>query len=328
VPFSVSWPGGRTLIVLTVVVAVLVCVPVLTFVVSTAVSAGSSDDSAPSSQDYVAITAVPVAPPAPASTADASTGSYAEHCGGPGAIHRNADNVIFDPRLSGGAMHVHDYVGNLSTNAFSTDESLAAAGTTCANGDRSTFYWPVLRILGEQGQDMAFGNMGRILEPATVDVRFVGSPVSQVVSAPEFLQATVGDAKELTDPRAPTLPRWTCTGYQDRITDRYPMCPNGSRIMRVFDFPNCWNGTSPASPDHYTHVVPAQANGACPHGTFPIPQLRITLTYNVPFGARYAIDTFPDQLRSPLTDHADYIDVMTDEEQAQIVACVNSGRTC
>jgi hypothetical protein len=225
-------------------------------------------------------------------------------------------------------MHVHDYVGNLSTNAFSTDESLTAAGTTCANGDRSTFYWPVLRVLGEQGQDMASGNIGSILEPATVDVRFVGSPVSQVVSVPEFLQATVGSATELTDSLAPTLPRWTCTGYTDRITDLYPMCPNGSQVMRIFDFPDCWNGTSLSSPNHYTHVVPAAANSVCPERTFPIAQLRITLTYNVPFGARYAIDTLPGQLHSPLTDHADYIDVMTDEEQARIVACVNSARNC
>jgi hypothetical protein len=29
-----------------------------------------------------------------------------------------------------------------------------------------------------------------------------------------------------------------------------------------------------------------------------------------------------------LTDHADYIDVMTDEEQQRIVTCVNSGHNC
>jgi hypothetical protein len=282
----------------------------------------------PSSRDYLDIATAPIAVAAPAPTAGASTGSYTEHCGLPSAVHHNADNVIFDPRLPGGAMHVHDYVGNLSTNAFSTDESLAAAGTTCANGDRSTFYWPVLRVLGEPGQDMVDGNMGSILVPASVDVRFVGSPVSQVVGVPEFLQATVGDAKELTDPLAPTLPRWSCTGYPNRSTDLYPLCPDGSQVMRIFDFPNCWNGTSLASPNHYTHVVPASAGGVCPQGTFPIAQLRITLTYNVPFGARYAIDSFPQQLRSPLTDHADYIDVMTDDQQAQIVACVNSGRSC
>jgi hypothetical protein len=314
--------------VLAVVVAVLVCVPILTFVVARAVSGGHQNDSGPTDRDYVDITTVPIAHAAPGPSASASRGSYTEHCGGPSAAHRNADNVVSDPRQPGAAMHVHDYVGNVSTNAFSTDESLGAAGTTCANGDRSTFYWPVLRVLDEQGQDMVFGNMGRILEPVGVDVRFVGSPLGQVVSAPEFLQETVGFAKELTDPLAPTLPQWTCTGYTDRITDRYPMCPNGSQVMRIFAFPDCWNGTSLSSADHYTHIVPAAADGACPQGTFPVPQLRITLTYDVPFGARYAIDTFPAQLRSPLTDHADYIDVMTDDEQARIVACVNSGRQC
>ncbi|WP_297540321.1 DUF1996 domain-containing protein [Amycolatopsis sp.] len=313
---------------LAVVIAVLVCVSVLTFVVNRVASGNQADGSGPSNRDYVDITTVALSHSAATRTAGASTGSYTEHCGGPGTIHRNADNVIFTPRISDGAMHVHDYVGNLSTNAFSTDDSLAAAGTTCANGDRSTFYWPVLRILDGQGQDMVFGNMGRILEPAKVDIRFVGSPVTHVVEMPEFLRATVGDAKELTEPRAPSLPRWTCTGYTDRITDLYPVCPQGSQVVRIFEFPNCWNGTSLSSADHYTHVVPATVGGVCQQGTFPIAQLRITLTYDVPFGARYANDTFPDQLRSPLVDHADYIDVMTDEEQAQIVACVNSGRNC
>jgi len=43
-------------------------------------------------------------------------------------------------------------------------------------------------------------------------------------------------------------------------------------------------------------------------------------------GAIYAIDSCPDQRRSPLTDHADFIDVMSDRLQAQVVACVNDGR--
>jgi hypothetical protein len=43
-------------------------------------------------------------------------------------------------------------------------------------------------------------------------------------------------------------------------------------------------------------------------------------------GAIYAIDSFPDQRCSPLTDHAAFIDVMSDRLQAQVAACVNDGR--
>ena len=43
-------------------------------------------------------------------------------------------------------------------------------------------------------------------------------------------------------------------------------------------------------------------------------------------GAIYAIDSFPDQRCSPLTDHADFIDVMYARLPAQVVACLNEGR--
>ena len=77
---------------LAVVVAVLVCVPILTFVVGRAVSSDQQNGSGPTNQDYVDITTVPIAPSAPTPSASASRGSYAEHCGGPSAVHRNADN--------------------------------------------------------------------------------------------------------------------------------------------------------------------------------------------------------------------------------------------
>ena len=230
---------------------------------------------------------------------------------------------------------MHDYVGNVSTNAFATDASLTAAGTTCGNGDRSTFYWPVLRLTDQQGSDAGSvggggpdGNLGHILTPASVDIRFVGSPVSQVIPMPEFLRAVVGDPKARTDNAGIGDPQWTCTGYTNRTTEHYPLCPTGSDVERVFAFPSCWNGIALDSTNHHTHLVAQAANGVCPDDTFPVPQLRIVLTYHVPAGDTYAIDTFADQLRSPITDHADFIDVMTDAEQAQIVFCLNSSRIC
>ena len=323
-------------VIVALLATAVVCLLVITFVVGQLTAHAGHDDhaGAPANGDYVDITTVPAGAATPAPTPDASTGSFTEHCGdNANGQHRNADNVIADPQQPGGAHHTHDYVGNLSTNAFSTDDTLAAAGTTCANGDKSTFYWPVLRVLGEQdtdanavggGQD---GNLGKIITPA-VDIRFTGSPVSQVIPAPEFLREVIGDPKALTDGLGTTRPQWTCTGYADRVTDLYPLCPSGSQVMRIFDFPSCWDGRSLDSTSHHAHLMSPAANGVCPHATFPVPQLRITLTYPVPAGSQYAIDTFPDQQRSPLTDHADFIDVMTDAEQNQIVSCVNSGRNC
>lgn len=49
------------------------------------------------------------------------------------------------PGKPNGAEHLHDYVGNLDTTFASTEDSLAAAKTTCDNGDQSTYFWPILR---------------------------------------------------------------------------------------------------------------------------------------------------------------------------------------
>jgi hypothetical protein len=42
----------------------------------------------------------------------------------------------------------------------------------------------------------------------------------------------------------------------------------------------------------------------------------------------FAIDSFPEDLRNPVTDHVNFIDVMSDELQARIVRCVNEGQHC
>jgi hypothetical protein len=328
--------GRRWVVGTTVVLTAVVCVLVGTFVTGQLTGTAHAHDEGPNGTDYVDITSVRPAPAGPARIAGASTGSLTENCGTDAdGRHRNPDNVIAAPRQPGGAHHTHDYAGNLSTNAYSTDATLASAGTTCDNGDRSTYYWPVLRLSGQQGSDAnavgggADGNLGRIITATTAVIRFVGSPATNVVPMPEFLRAAVGDPEALTDGNAAVAaPKWTCTGYANRTTRQYPLCPAGSDVVRIFDFPNCWDGINLDSPTHTTHLVSEASNGACPHGTFPVPQLTLTLTYHVPAGALFAIDSFPEQLRSPLTDHADFIDAMTDQQQARIVTCVNSGRQC
>ncbi|QIZ37121.1 DUF1996 domain-containing protein [Saccharopolyspora sp. ASAGF58] len=290
---------------------------------------GVHGDPGPVTGDFVDIADVPPMGPQNRFGPDASTGVLTVDCGRNDNAHRNADNVVAAPAVSGGAHHIHDYVGNLATDAFATDQSLAAAGTTCVNGDRSTYYWPVLRLLNgdEPGSADMPHNRGTILQPASVLISFRGNPASKVIPMPRFLRAVTGDAKALTtglDNAARV--HWTCSGMLDRRTNRYPRCPDGHRVVRVFDFPNCWDGRRNDSPNHRDHLVFPAGNGVCPTNSFAVPQLRIEVGYDVPSDAEYAIDTFPDQLRSPITDHSDFINVMTDEQMAHVVAAVNSGR--
>jgi hypothetical protein len=334
----VLWEGGGRWSCGWIVVTVVLClaaVPagVVGYDFLTRGDGGHSGHAAPAGSDYADIAQAPVAPLPPAVLPGASTGTWRSDCGRNENGIRNADNVVVSPGQPGGAHHLHDYVGNVSTNAFSTDQSLAAANTTCRNGDRSAYYWPVVRLPEVTGdaashRDDADGNHGRILVPDSVLLEFRGSPVSNVVPMPEFLRIGTGNAHGYSSGAYTEHVQWTCSGARDHITNRYPRCAPGQQVVRVFDFPNCWNGLTTDSVSHRLHVVFPNSAGGCPAGTFPVPQLHMEIAYQVPAGADYTIDTFPEEQHSPLTDHGDFIDVMPDALMATVVDCLNAGRHC
>jgi hypothetical protein len=281
------------------------------------------------SSTFVRIGDVTAQPLAATPGPGASTGSYAEDCGRNEEGHRNADNVVISPGIVGGAHHVHDYVGNRSTDARSTDRSLAAAGTTCAGGDRSSYYWPVLRRTDRTlSQDAEHGNLGEILTPDAVSVQFRGNPWTQVVPMPRFLRLLEGDPTAATDGGAEAHARWGCAHSPGRWTTLYPLCPAGDLLTRTLEFPSCWDGRSTDTPDHRTQAVFPSGSGACPHDTFPIPRLLVTVSYQPPAGEAFALDAFPGQRHDPTTDHGLFIDVMSDAQMDSVVACLNQGRNC
>ncbi|WP_219911944.1 DUF1996 domain-containing protein [Nonomuraea fuscirosea] len=286
----------------------------------------------PVPEDFVDIRSVRPNVNVPRTQRNGSRGTFSVDCGRNEGRIFNSDNVIVAPGVSNGAQHTHDYVGNESTNNQSTNESLLAAGTTCRNGDKSTHYWPVVRALGQEefdanqrggGLDL---NVGKILTPAQVQITFKGNPTAKVVPAPQFLRIITGNARVGgADPNA----GWTCTGFENRqLTDKYPLCPRGSRLVRVFDFQSCWDGQNIDSANHRTHVTFPQADGSCPQGFQPIPALQHRLVYNVPRGPNFAVDGFPEELHKPITDHSDFINLMNEQQMGQVVNCINSGRRC
>ncbi|WP_190132587.1 DUF1996 domain-containing protein [Streptomyces mashuensis] len=289
----------------------------------------------PAPADFADIRSAP-AVSRPAVRAGGSSGTFTTRCGRNENGHFNSDNVIVTPGVSNGAHHTHDYVGNLSTNAFSTDASLAAAGTTCADGDRSTHYWPVLRLLdGSAAPDARKpggghdGNMGRILRPASVTLEFRGSPVAKVTDMPRFLRIITGDAKAFTSGPGNANASWSCTGFENRqLKDKYPVCPEGAQVVRTLAFQSCWDGRSTDSANHRTHVAFARRDGSCPRGFRAMPQLVQRIAYDVPKGTAFAVDSFPEQLHKPVTDHGDFINVMPESLMARATACINSGRRC
>ncbi|NJP49673.1 DUF1996 domain-containing protein [Streptomyces sp. SBST2-5] len=307
---------------------------------------GGQAGNGPVPGDYVDIKSVQPNVKEPEPGAGASTGTFSSECGVNANGLFNSDNVIAAPGVSNGAHHFHDYIGNQDTNAFSSDEDLAAAETSCEDQrDKSAYYWPVLRLQnGKQERDAdqpgggIEGNVGEIVTPKDVTLTFVGNPQSEVVAMPRLLRIITGDAKSFVNGPANANASWSCTGFEDRqLKDKYPLCPEGSDVVRTFKFQSCWDGRNIDSANHRTHMAFTDGNGNCPSGFKAIPQLVQRIVYDVDApsledGGKttplFAVDSFPEQLHKPITDHGDFINVFDEDLMNEMVDCINSGREC
>ncbi|MFJ6700972.1 DUF1996 domain-containing protein [Streptomyces sp. NPDC091272] len=298
---------------------------------------GDRQGNGPSPADFVDIRSVRPDAPRVQNRRTASRGTFTTECGRNKNGKFNPDNVIVAPGVSNGAHHMHDYVGNQATDAFASDGTLAAGTTSCRNqGDRSTYYWPVLRLQNGKAEDDVQadgggkdGNTGEIQTPSQVTLDFVGSPTGRVTAMPRFLRIITGDAKAFTNGDANANASWSCTGFENRqLKKKYPICPRGSRVVRTFKFQSCWDGKNADSANHRTHVAFARANGTCDLGFRLIPQLVQRVVYAVPPGPGFAVDSFPEQLHKPETDHGDFINVFEERLMRRMVDCINAGRRC
>ncbi|WP_112468245.1 DUF1996 domain-containing protein [Streptomyces triticisoli] len=308
---------------------------------------GGQAGNGPVAADFVDITTVqPNVPPKPRKNRNASTGTFTTVCGVNANGNHNTDNVIVAPGVKNGAHHLHDYVGNQKIDAFASNDTFLQGGTSCQNkNDLSSYYWPVVRVQdGSQAFDQDAdgggkeGNVGRILKPLQAQIKYVGSPTGKVVAMPQFLRIITGDAKTTTNGLANANAHWSCTGFENKVqlTEQYPICPEGSRMVRTFAFQSCWDGQNIDSANHRTHVDFADANGNCKNGFKRIPQLTMRLVYDVPRPTiengvvtnAYAVDGFPEQLHKAHTDHDDFINITKNGLANKIANCINSGRNC
>ncbi|MFJ8029463.1 MULTISPECIES: DUF1996 domain-containing protein [unclassified Streptomyces] len=308
---------------------------------------GGQAGNGPVAADFVDITKVqPNVQGKPRQQRGGSTGTFTTRCGVNANKNHNTDNVIVAPGVANGAHHLHDYTGNQKVNAFSSNQTFLQGGTSCQNrSDLSSYYWPVVRIQdGSQDFDQnrdgggKEGNVGKILTPVQAQIKYVGSPTSKVVAMPQFLRIITGDAKTTTNGLANANAHWSCTGFENKVqlTTQYPICPQGSKVVRTFAFQSCWDGQNIDSANHRTHVAFADAGGNCQNGFKAIPQLTMRLVYNInpptvqngQVKNAYAVDGFPEQLHKAATDHDDFISVTKNGLANKIANCVNSGQNC
>ena len=80
--------------------------------------------------------------------------------------------------------------------------------------------------------------------------------------------------------------------------------------------------------NHRAHILFPDRTGVYPAGTQAVPALRMTLTYSVANGQSCSLDSFPEQLHNPRTDHATFANLMPDSLMSAVVDCINRGRHC
>jgi hypothetical protein len=181
--------------------------------------------------------------------------------------HQAPDDPIVYPGQPG-ASHQHTFVGNRTTNAYSSYRSLRSAGTTCRRQDDTAAYWvPAL-----------YQGTTEVL-PVAATVYYRRGTLARVSPFPNNLRVIAGDAKA-TSPQGVGVTFWSC-GVASGMgrSSEIPTCPDtpGSALRLHIRFPECWDGRRLDSADHKSHMAYA-VRRVCP-ATHPIAVPQITQIY-------------------------------------------------
>lgn len=227
--------------------------------------------------------------------------------------HRAADDPIVHPNHFG-ASHMHDFLGNVSTSATSTLSSLLDSGTTCdPRSDRSAYWVPTL--YDAQNNPVA-------LEHVTIYYFADVEPASAIQPYPLGLVIIAGNAKA-TAPPAPPRYKWSCLGAANSSTADFAICPPGSRLELLLDFPDCWNGRDLDSVDHQSHMA-YSAGGKCPAAhPVAVPQLQFKFRYVTPGAPGMRLASGP-----AYTAHGDFFNAWEPAALNNRINCLKHGVKC
>ena len=214
-----------------------------------------------------------------------------------------------------GASHDHSFVGNTSTNASSTLESLLAAGTTCQRpGDTAAYWMPTLLL------------DGRPVMPVHAQIYYRRATQRGVEAFPPGFRMIAGDAKA-TAAQARRVTFWNCGVLGGvRASSEVPTCPNARRngLRLHVTFPSCWDGRSLDSTNHQSHVAYPVA-GRCPSRyAHALPQISLIYRYPIAGGPGVTLAS-----GGTYSAHADFFNAWRQSElQSLVDGCLNALRHC
>jgi hypothetical protein len=228
--------------------------------------------------------------------------------------HMNMDDPIVYPRQPG-ASHDHSFVGNTSTNAFSTLQTLRVGSTTCKRDGETAAYWMPTLLLN-----------GRVVVPRGATIYYRRKTLAPLRAFPAGFKLIAGD-RHATSPQGMQITYWNCgaAGAVPASTD-VPTCPNArSQGLRLHvNFPSCWDGRHLDSANHQSHMAYA-VRGNCPT-THPVALPAISLIF------RYAITGGPGVTLASggqYSAHADFFNAWRQSTLVSLVSgCLNALRHC
>lgn len=224
--------------------------------------------------------------------------------------HQGPDDPIVFPGKPG-ASHQHTFVGNRTTNAFSTFGSLRSGRTSCARAADTAAYWvPALY----QGATLVL--------PRAATIYYRRGTTSEVTAFPNGLRMIAGDAAATT-PQGMRVTFWSCgalSGVPSSVD--VPTCPQrrGSSLRLHVRFPSCWDGRRLDSPDHKSHMAYA-ARGSCPSShPVAVPAIAQIYRYPTPGG-----DGFTLASGGEYSAHADFFNAWRPGALKRLVeGCLNA----
>jgi hypothetical protein len=189
--------------------------------------------------------------------------------------HAKADDPIVLPGLPGGS-HMHSFLGNNATDAFTTTDTLLKnTGSSCKPDEDHSAYWIPSLYEGDKK-----------IEPHGVTV-YYGSRLpdtTKTMPLPQGFRMVVGDAKRQVDTPKGAPGQFWCAGAGGEIgrsaDGNWPVCAKTAELTYHLTFPDCWDGVHLDSPDHKSHTGPADSSGQC-SGKFPvaIPSIAFVIGY-------------------------------------------------
>jgi hypothetical protein len=229
-------------------------------------------------------------------SADSSIGAFRMGCG---SSHMAFDDPVVYPNQPGKS-HLHVFFGNTSINGNTDLMNLRAVGSSTCQGGTANMsgYWVPAVIDTSTGFPVA---------PSSNNAYYKGSYVwtagYKTITAPPLGFRMISGNPNNSVEGSNNIYRWDCftpggvnVGGKQRIPG--VECVNGSYILLLMSFPECWDGVNLDSPNHQSHVARLTSTG-CP-ATHPVqmPSISYNIRYDVnannrPENWRLSSDRYP-----------------------------------